>query len=45
MQRSEPGGGMATARVSPAWEHRVEEALVLLVLVLQLIKAILDLLK
>lgn len=45
MHRWEPGGGQATARVPPTWEHRVEKALVLLVLVLQLIKAILDLLK
>lgn len=36
---------MATARVPPTEEDRVEKALVLLVLVLQLIKAILDLLK
>ncbi|CAO3407757.1 hypothetical protein [Azospirillum largimobile] len=41
----EPGGGEATARAPPTWEHGVEKALVLLVLVLQLIKAILDLLK
>jgi len=45
MRRWEPGGGQATARVPPTWEDRVEKALVLLVLVLQLIKAILDLLK
>lgn len=43
MQMWEPGGGTATARIPPTWEHRVEKALVLLVL--QLIKAILDLLK
>jgi len=45
MQWWEPGGGQATARVPPTWEHGVEKALVLLVLVLQLIKVILDLLK
>jgi hypothetical protein len=45
MQLWEPGGGVATARVPPTGEHGVEKALVLLVLVLQLIKAILDLLK
>ncbi|WP_194909849.1 hypothetical protein [Azospirillum sp. INR13] len=45
MQRWEPGGGQATARFPPTWEHGVEKALVLLVLVLQQIKAILDLLK
>lgn len=45
MQAWEPGGGVATARVPLTEEHRVEKTLVLLVLVLQLIKAILDLLK